>query len=103
LLFTPNSSAMATVFERIEKELIQNLKFPPDDVLSSPQQISERQSDLQRALSLGNLEHSKITIYFEDESSRKMVETTVWAVTDKRVILKQSVGIPISRIHSVKL
>ena len=94
---------MATGFEQIEKELIQTLKFPNAEVLSSQQQIKERQSDLQRALSLGNLEHSKIRIYFEDESSRKVVETTVWGVTDKRVILKQSIGIPISRIHSVEL
>jgi hypothetical protein len=95
---------MATsAFEQIEKEMIENLRFPTTDVLTDPIKINERSSDLERALTLGNLEHSKIKIYFEDEKSCKMVETTVWAVTDKRVILKQSVGIPISRIHSVKL
>jgi hypothetical protein len=92
-----------TGFEQIEKEKIGDLKFPASDVLTDASQIRERHSDLERALSLGNLEHGKIKIYFEDESSRRVVETTVWAVTDKRVILKQSVGIPISRIHSVKL
>ncbi len=94
---------VATDFEKIEKEMIENLKFPISEVLTDPAKIKERTSDLERALSLGNLEHSKIKIYFEDEDSCKMVETTVWAVTDKRVILKQSVGIPINRIHSVKL
>jgi len=90
-------------FETIEKEKIGELKFPDAEVLTDAQRIKERNSDLERALSLGNLEHSKIKIYFEDEASRKVVETTVWGVTDKRVILKQSLGIPISRIHSVKL
>jgi len=94
---------VATDFEKIEKELIENLKFPSSEVLIDAAKINERTSDLERALSLGNLEHSKIKIYFEDDINCKMVETTVWAVTDKRVILKQSVGIPINRIHSVKL
>lgn len=94
---------VTTGFEKIEKEMIENLRFPATDVLTDAVKIHERTSDLERALSLGNLEHSKIKIYFEDELSCKVVETTVWAVTDKRVILKQSVGIPISRIHSVKL
>jgi hypothetical protein len=94
---------VATDFEKIEKEMIENLKFPTSEVLNDTTKIKERTADLERALSLGNLEHSKIKIYFEDDSSCKMVETTVWAVTDKRVILKQGVGIPINRIHSVKL
>jgi hypothetical protein len=90
-------------FEKIEKEMIADLRFPSTDVLTDTQKINERRTDLQKALSLGNLEHSKIKIYFEDETSRKVVETTVWAVTDKRVILKQSVVIPIGRIHSVSI
>ncbi len=93
---------LLTGFESIEKEKIEHLKFPATDVLTDSGSIDERQSDLQRALSLGNLEHSKIKIYFEDDSSRKVVETTVWGVTDKRVILKQGLVIPINRVHSVK-
>jgi hypothetical protein len=92
-----------TEFEIIEKEKIENLRFPAEEVLTDKNSISQRQSDLERALSLGNLEHSKIKIYFEDDRSRKVVETTVWGVTDKRVILKQGVVIPINRVHSVSL
>jgi hypothetical protein len=92
-----------TEFEIIEKEKIENLRFPAEEVLTDKNGISQRQSDLERALSLGNLEHSKIKIYFEDDQSRKVVETTVWGVTDKRVILKQGVVIPINRVHSVSL
>lgn len=92
-----------TGFEKIEKEKIEDLRFPSSEVLLSATEIEQRQSDLDRALALGNLEHSKIKIYFEDDKSCKVVETTVWGVTDKRVILKQGVVIPINRIHSVKL
>lgn len=90
-------------FVKIEKEMIENLSFPSNEVLQDKSKIQERTADLERALSLGNLEHSKIKIFFEDHEACKMVETTVWAVTDKRVILKQGVGIPINRIHAVKL
>lgn len=94
---------VTTDFEIIEKEMIETLRFPSTEVLNDLSKINERTGDLERALSLGNLEHSKIKIFFEDDVSCKVVETTVWAVTDKRVILKQGVGIPINRIHSLKL
>jgi hypothetical protein len=94
---------MTATFEKIEKESIESLKFPNTEVLSDKDLMIERESELNRAMSLGNLEHSKIKIYFEDDSSRKMVETTVWGVTDKRVILKQGVVIPINRIHKISL
>lgn len=92
-----------TTFEKIEKESISTLKFPDKEVLNDKEKISERNADLNRALSLGNLEQTKIKIYFEDDTSFKMVETTVWGVTDKRVILKQGVVIPINRVHYIRI
>jgi hypothetical protein len=92
-----------STFELIDKENIEHLKFPNGEVLSEPERIKDRKLDLERALALGNLEHTKIRIFFEDDKSRKVVETTVWGVTDKRVILKQGVVIPIHRVHSIKL
>lgn len=89
---------MTTIYESIEKETIHSLRFPNSDVLQDNEAIRQRNSDLNRAQSLGNLEHSKIKIYFEDNQSKKVVETTVWAVTDNRVVLKQGLGIPINRI-----
>ena len=92
---------MDTAFELIDKELITSLNFPKTDVLEDKEAILSRKNDLDRALSLGNLEHVKIQIYFEDDMSKKMVETTIWGVTDERVILKQGVVIPVKRIHKI--
>ena len=92
---------MNTAFELIDKELIASLNFPKSDVLEDKEDIAERRNNLDRALSLGNLEHVKIKIYFEDDMSKKMVETTIWGVTDSRVILKQGVVIPVNRIHKI--
>lgn len=92
---------MNTVFELIDKEIITSLNFPKEDVLEDKEDIAERRNDLDRALSLGNLEHVKIKIYFEDDISKKIVETTIWGVTEERVILKQGVVIPVKRIHKI--
>ena len=87
-------------FEQIEKESIHSLHFPTADVLNDLEAISQRNSDLSRALALGNLEHGKTRIFFEDNQSKKVVETTIWGVTDNAVILKKGVGIPINRIYA---
>jgi hypothetical protein len=91
-----------TKFEPIEKEKIEGLRFPSNEVLVDQEKITERESNLKRTLTLGNLEHSKTKIYFEDDSNMRVVETTVWGVTDKRIILKHGVVIPIHRVHSIK-
>lgn len=86
---------------KVEKEQISGLNFPDKDVLTSNDAVKLRMANLERALKLGNLEHNKIKIVFEDNEGLKQVETTVWGVTDKRVILKQGTVIPIHRIHEV--
>lgn len=87
-------------FETIDKEKIGSLTFPNMDVLDEDKEaIKQRRDELDRALTLGNLEHVKIKIYFEDDTSKKMVDTTVWGLTEERIILKQGVVIPIHRIY----
>jgi len=87
-------------FETIDKEKIGSLTFPKVDVLEDDKDaIKHRKDELERALTLGNLEHLKIKIYFEDDTSKKMVDTTIWGVTEERIILKQGVVIPIKRIY----
>jgi hypothetical protein len=92
---------MTEEFKIIDKEDIALLKFPQTDVLEDIDEIKARISEINRALSLGNLEHSKIKIFFEDIESKKVVDTTVWGVTDKNVMLKQGVMIPIHRIYKL--
>ena len=88
-------------FQSIEKEEVASLKFPNADVMSDKNDVIQRKSDLERALTLGNLEHLKIKIFFEDESLKRVTETTVWGITADEVILKKGVVIPINRIHKI--
>ncbi len=89
-------------FEWIEKEKIPELNFPNEDVLDNEDTKNERWHELQRATTLGNLDKIKFKIYFADGGSHKYTETTIWGLTDKRVILKQGVMIPVNRIFYVK-
>ena len=92
---------MSNEIQLIDKEAIIALNFPAKEVLEDKEAIIQRKMDLDRALSLGNLEHVKIKIFFEDDTSKKAVETTIWGVTDSRVILKKGVVIPVNRIHKI--
>lgn len=87
----------------IEKEAVANLRFPVEEVLHSHEQVKNRRANLEKALRLGNIEHHKIKIIFEDSVGIKQVETTIWGLTDQRIILKQGVVIPIHRIHELKI
>lgn len=59
--------------------------------------INTRISAITRVL-LGNLEHAKIKIFCEDTKFKKLVDTTIWAVKDKNLMLKHGVIIPFHRI-----
>ena len=86
----------------VAKENIILLTFPKSDVLHSELKQSERKRRVVRAMKLGNNKKFKVKIIFEDLEGLKKVETTVWGVTEKNIILKQGTLIPIERIHEIK-
>jgi hypothetical protein len=90
-------------FVQIEKEEVGNLHFPKEEILKDKNAISLRKSDVDRAITLGNLEHHKVKIYFADETGEKVVHTTIWAVTDSVIVLKQHVTIPVNRIIKLEI
>jgi hypothetical protein len=85
----------------IEKEAVRKLTFPNAEVLSSREDRRRRDIELNRALVLGNMDRSKVRIIFSDDEGKKMIETTIWAVTPERIILKSGMMIPVNRIHEI--
>lgn len=85
----------------IEKENVPFLNFPKNDVLEKKHDRNQRCTSLFKAMRLGNLEREKVTILFEDDEGKKQVVTTIWGVTNKRVILKKAINLPINRVLSV--
>lgn len=87
----------------VQKEEIVNFRFPAQEVLLTPDAIKIRRRELERCTTLGNMERNKIKIIFEDIDGLKKVETTIWATTEKSIILKGGVTIPIHRIREIKI
>lgn len=88
--------------QNIEKEEVSKLAFPKEEVLDNSTDRVMRSTDIEQAMKLGNIERYKVKIIFEDSESMRLVHTTIWAVTEKRIVLKAGVVIPVHRIHSVK-
>ena len=95
---TPNG-----VISPIEKEEVTKLHFPKEEVLLTSEAAEQRLNALKKAVVLGNTYKGKTKIVFEDSEKKHQVDTHIWGLTDKRVILKQGIVIPIHRIHEVKL
>lgn len=96
---------MATAFlhvDYIEKESIGRLNFPKGDVLISEDSIKRRANLIDQAIDAGNFAQFKVMILFQDDTSIKEVETTIWGRKNGNVYLKDGVFIPLERIHKIK-
>lgn len=94
---------MSSEFVLVEKEEVVNFHFPKEDVLLSEDDRKVLKSQLERANTLGNVEHHKVKIYFEDSEGKKVVYTTIWGTTEHYILLKQNVFIPIQRIVKLEI
>lgn len=80
----------------IEKEQLPQIQFIKSDVLTEKPMQARRQENLMRALMLGNNYRCKVKITFKtDTGFIKQVETTIWSITDKYLLLKGNLFIPI--------
>lgn len=90
-------------FIEVEKEQVADLHFSGEEILRRSSDREMRRQGIDRAISLGNLEHYKVKIYFADDEGEKVVHTTIWGVTDRSILLKQNVVIPIHRIIKLEI
>lgn len=86
----------------LQKEQIPSIRFANIDVLENPLSILAREKAMERALILGNMEHTKVKITFMDfYHSMYEIETTVWAVTEESICLKGHLYLPKSAVLTV--
>lgn len=83
----------------IEKEEIDHLEFSEVHLPSSEREAIQKK--LFEAMMLGNIDHHKVKIHFMTPNGIKEVETTIWATTDKFILLKGGRYIPVASILSV--
>jgi hypothetical protein len=86
----------------IPKERIPSLRFPRQPVALSEAQHLEIQQKMELATRLGNGEHGKCRILFQDDEGLKAVETTIWAYDPINIVLKYGMTIPVARVVSIE-
>jgi len=87
----------------IEKESIPELSFPKQSIIETKKELDVLKRKLRRSMILGNVHRTKMRIIFQDDDGIKEVQTTIWAVGDKNIVLKKGVIIPIRRLVDVVL
>lgn len=89
---------------KLDKLQLTNLSFSKTDVLNDNTDRFIRNFELNRALRLGNTYKQSVRIYFINALGEHLeTEGTVWAVTEKYVMLKGGNTIPIRAIRKVDL
>jgi hypothetical protein len=96
-LFKQNKHIIMTA-ELIEKEEIDVTKIIPAET-NLPEESISRLASAQR---LGNEFKAKATITFNTKDGAKKVYTTVWAVTEKYIQLKNNIHIPIKCVIDIE-
>ena len=95
---------MSTIFDSIitiEKEMLDKIHYPDQEVLLEPEQITKRESNAKKAIKLGNLFKDKVKVVFEDTEGIKLVQTTIWGMTERYLIFKRGMVMPLNRIHEI--
>jgi hypothetical protein len=87
----------------VHKEDIQGLSFSRKEVLTDPEAIRLRESQLRKACELGNSYQGKVRIQFQTTEGPREVQTTVWSFTGESISLKNGVWIPVTAIISVMI
>ena len=81
---------------------LNNIQFKKEDVLNSEIEITVLRTKLISAMKLGNNHRQKVRIHFMNISNQVLeIKAKVWSVTEKYVILKNSIMIPIGSIVDV--
>ena len=89
---------------KVDKSKIKDLSFRKGEILSDPADQTIRSYNLDRALRLGNVYKGRVQVQFETVDFKPMeTEATIWAVTEKYIMLKGGAVIPIRAIFNVVL
>ena len=86
----------------IPKEQISSLRFPRQPLVLSERERSVILKNMAKATRLGNAEHGKCRIVFQDDEGVKAVETTIWTFDPENIVLKYGMVIPVARVISVE-
>jgi hypothetical protein len=94
---------MNTTAEPIEKERLKQCTFRKPSYRFTDFEIRERNQRLYLAMLLGNNYSSEARIVFNTLEGYKEILSTIWATTEKFILLKGGNTIPLEAIAAVEL
>jgi mRNA-degrading endonuclease HigB of HigAB toxin-antitoxin module len=87
----------------VAKERIPSQLFKEEDVIQNHEERNERLSKLKHAFQSNRRSYSKARIVFDTTGETLTVIDNVWEITDKNVLLKGGITLPISSIREVTI
>ncbi len=94
---------MKTSVKKIEKEQLKECQFRKPVYHFTDYELRERNRRLYLAMLMGNNFHSKVRVIFNTVEGYKEIFTTIWATTEKFILLKGGTFIPLEAIAYVEL
>ena len=94
---------MPAMHTLIPKERIPSLNFPHQPVALTDEQRKQIAIMMAQATRLGNGEHGKCRIIFQDDEALTAVEPTIWTYDRDNIVLKYGMTIPVSRVVSIEM
>jgi hypothetical protein len=86
----------------INLEEVISLHFPTDDVFFSREEQQNRLKQVQGLMTIENVMNEPIKIVFQDIEGMKCICTTICGISEKEVVLKNKVRIPMQRILKIE-
>jgi hypothetical protein len=89
--------------KRIDRQELLTVIFKNEGTMYAQEQLRSRDQKLYTAMLMGNHYENNVRIIFNTEDGENEVLSRVWATTDKYVVLKGGMFIPIKSIIDVLL
>lgn len=87
--------------QTVQKENLAEITFSQSNI-SNPKEKMELMQKLKKSEMLGNAFKNKCKIYFNALGGLKVVETTIWMVSNEFINLKGGQTIPVSSIQDIE-
>lgn len=84
-----------------EKRRSKVLTFPKENILEQGIKQVNRSLELKRDFFLDNSGRDTVKIFFTDHTGLREIETTCWTLTNKAIVLRQAITIPLAKIVAV--
>ena len=89
--------------ELVEKEFIPSIHFNANKPNPDQEKRTLFEQQIFRAMVMGNTYRKKSVITFQSTEGLKQVHTTVWAFTQRNLVLKGGIMVPLDSIEKIEI